>query len=289
MARFESLRITAAGATLAIRHYPGSAEPIVLLHGGPGMGDYFGSFPEMLSPPHRVVSYDQRGCGASSCDGSFDVKKQVADLESIRTHFGAKRIHIFGHSWGGLLGQLYATAHPEHVASVVLCCSMANTGRRVAMMESKGVAERVIARPKRFRLAWVAAGILMQCPGKPGDLGFGLIMKQLLPHYVVRPDSAPKAFDVTRASKRAWRGTNRSVKALDDDYLTQMSIDAPVLIVQGEHDVIRETNALLAERFPRATNGRITNAAHFPWLEQPEVFSKAVLDFYRDAASAAFA
>jgi pimeloyl-ACP methyl ester carboxylesterase len=113
--RFESLRVTTPGATLAVRHYPGTGEPIVLLHGGPGMGDYFGALPELLSPPYRVVSYDQRGCGASSCDGSFDVHDQVADLDAIRKYFGANRIHIFGHSWGGLLGQLYANGHPQHL------------------------------------------------------------------------------------------------------------------------------------------------------------------------------
>jgi hypothetical protein len=47
------------------------------------MGDYFGSFPEVLSRPYSVVSYNQRGCGPSSCDGSFDVAKQVADLDAI--------------------------------------------------------------------------------------------------------------------------------------------------------------------------------------------------------------
>jgi proline iminopeptidase len=286
MARFESLRIASPGATLAVRHYPGNGEPIILLHGGPGMGDYFDAFPETLSPPHRVVSYHQRGCGPSSCDGSFDVSDQVADLDEIRKRLGANRIHIFGHSWGGLLGQLYAKAHPEHVASLVLCCSMGNTGQQVAMMESKCVAERVIAKPKRSRVAWAAAGTLMQCPGKLGDLGFGFIMKQLLPHYVVRPELTPP-FDITYGSKRAWRETNRSVRTLDDDYLAQMRLDAPVLIVQGEFDVIRETNAVLAERFPHATNVRIDNAGHFPWVEQPEAFSKAVLDFYRKAAAKA--
>jgi proline iminopeptidase len=285
MARFESLRITTPGAVLAARHYPGSGEPIVLLHGGPGMGDYFDGLPEMLSPPYDVISYDQRGCGSSSCDGSFDVDKQVADLDAIRRHFRARRLHIFGHSWGGLLGQVYAKAHPEHVASLVLCCSMANTGSRVAMMESKCVAERIIAKPRRSRFAWAAAGILMQFPGKLGDLGFGHVMKQLLPHYVVRPELAPKGFDVKRASKRAWRATNRSIKAIEDDHLADMSLDAPVLIVLGEHDVIRETNALLAERFPSATNVRIQDAAHFPWVEQPDMFSNAILGFYRKAAA----
>lgn len=64
-----------------------------------------------------------------------------------------------------------------------------------------------------------------------------------------------------------------------------MCLDAPVLIVQGEQDVIRETNALLAERFPRATNVRVQNAGHFPWLEQPDVFSATMREFYREATA----
>jgi len=119
-------------------------------------------------------------------------------------------------------------------------------------MESKGIAERVMAKPKRSRLAWVFGGTLMQFPGRLGDLGFGLALKQLLPNYVVRPERAPKRFNIYYSSKRAWRGTNRSVKALGDDYLGTMSLDAPVLIVQGEQDVIRETNAVLAARRPCA-------------------------------------
>ena len=282
----QSVLIKTDGATLALRYFPGSGDPIVLLHGGPGMGDYFGSFPEVLSPPYSVVSYNQRGCGPSSCDGSFDIEKQVADLDAIRRHFAADRIHVFGHSYGGLLGQLYAKMHPERVASLVLCCSMGNTGSKVAAMESKGIAEPVIAKPKRSQMAWVFGGTLMQLPGKLGDLGFGIVMKQLLPNYVVRPELAPK-YSIHDGSKRAWRGTNRSIKALGDDYLETPSLDAPVLIVQGEQDVIRETNAVLAARFPAAANVRIANAAHFPWLEEPAVFSKTVLDFYNRVVSAA--
>jgi len=144
MSAGDALRIKSQGATIAGRRYRGSGETIVLLHGGPGMGDYFASLARILSPPHDVVSYDQRGCGKSICDGSFAVDQQLEDLDAIRQHLGARRSHLFGHSWGGLLGQLYAKAYPEHVASPVLCCSMANTGRNVAALESKCIAERVI-------------------------------------------------------------------------------------------------------------------------------------------------
>jgi len=285
MARFESLEVKSHGATLAARHYAGAGDPIVLLHGGPGMGDYFSDFPEMLSPPYRVAAYDQRGCGRSACDGTFAVRDQIADLDALRQHLGAKKMHVFGHSWGGLLAQLYAKAHPEHVASMVLCCSMANTGRDVAAMESKGINERVMAKPKRSQLGWIAGGLMLQLPGRIGDLGFGIVMNQLLQNYVARRETAPKKYDMWRASKRAWRGTSASIRALGENYLAQMEVDAPILIVQGDQDVIRETNAVLAARYPAAANVWIRNSGHFPWLEQPDVFSKTLLEFYRSVTA----
>ena len=281
MARFEWLRIAAPGAMLATRHYPGSGDPIVLLHGGPGMGDYFADFPDILSPTYRVATYDQRGCGQSSCDGTFEVRDQIADLDAIRQYLGANKLHLFGHSWGGLLAQLYTKAHPDRVASLVLCCSMANTGRDVAAMESKGINERVMAKPKRSQAAWIAGGLMLQLPGRFGDLGFGIVMKQMLQNYVVRKETAPKFYDVWRASKRAWRGTNASVKALGENYFADMKPGAPILIIQGDQDVIRETNAVLAARYPAAANVWIRNASHFPWLEEPDAFRKTLLEFYR--------
>ena len=81
MSAGDALRIKSQGATIAGRRYRGSGETIVLLHGGPGMGDYFASLARILSPPHDVVSYDQRGCGKSICDGSFDIDQQLEDLD----------------------------------------------------------------------------------------------------------------------------------------------------------------------------------------------------------------
>jgi pimeloyl-ACP methyl ester carboxylesterase len=109
-------------------------------------------------------------------------------------------------------------------------------------------------------------------------------MRQLMPNYVARRDLTPP-YDARRASKRAWRGTNRSLKAVPEDYLERPLLDAPVMIVQGRQDVIRETNAVLVSRYAGASNIWIEDAAHFPWFEQPEVFAKTDLDFYRSAMS----
>jgi pimeloyl-ACP methyl ester carboxylesterase len=103
----------------------------------------------MFSPPYSVVSYNQRGCGLF-LPRSFDVEKQVADLDAIRTHFVADRIHIFGHSWGGLLGQLYAKTHPN-MSPALRCAARWRVRAGWLRLESKCIAERVIAKPKRRR------------------------------------------------------------------------------------------------------------------------------------------
>jgi pimeloyl-ACP methyl ester carboxylesterase len=60
-----------------------------------------------------------------------------------------------------------------------------------------------------------------------------------------------------------------------------MPLDAPILIVWGDQDVIRETSPVLAERFPAATKVCVEQAGHFTWLDQPEAFSETLLRFYR--------
>jgi proline iminopeptidase len=277
-----SLRIKTSGATLAARCYEGSGLPIVLLHGGPGWGDYFGTFPSMLSPPYRVLTYDQRGCGESSRHGSLHFRDHVEDLDDLREHLQVDRIHVFGHSWGGLLAQLYAKAYPQHVASLVLCCAAAHTGRLYSAVEGRAIEKRVIAKVKQSRdLVALGSVMLMSLPGPLGDFGFRCLLKRIYPYYFVRLASAPKFRDANRASRVGYSRTNHSIGTSDENYLQRLPLDAPVLVVQGRQDVIRETNAIILERFPTATNVWIDDANHFPWLENPDAFRDAVLPFYK--------
>jgi len=279
METFESLCVKTSGATLALRQYAGNGTPIVLLHGGPGLGDYLGPVAEMLSPPHLVISYDQRGRGQSSRQGSYHLKEHVQDFNDLRKHLAVDKIHIFGHSWGGLLAQLYAKTYPQHVASLVLCCAAANTGKKFVAMEQKAVNERVIRKTRSLRaLGWA---ILMSVPGT-SDKGFQNLMKMSYRHYFVQSDTVPEISDVTRISKQGYVKTAKSINETDDGYLQQLPLDAPVLILQGRQDLIRETNTVLVERFPHAKNVWIEDANHYVWLEKPVSFRETLVNFYNE-------
>lgn len=97
--------------------------PVVVLHGGPGGGcspamrRYFD--PEV----YRIILFDQRGCGRSRPHASVENNTTwhlVRDIELIRTTLGIDRWVVFGGSWGATLGLVYAEAHPDCVAYLVL-------------------------------------------------------------------------------------------------------------------------------------------------------------------------
>lgn len=97
--------------------------PVVYLHGGPG-----GSISERCLQffdlaKHRVIFFDQRGCGKSTPFAELkdnDIEHSVADMELIREKIGLAQWAVFGGSYGSTLALCYAIKHPERVKHLVL-------------------------------------------------------------------------------------------------------------------------------------------------------------------------
>jgi len=104
----------------------GGPLPVIAVNGGPGLSHAYMLMNDMWQQValHRlVVFYDQRGTGASrhvQKGASQDMDAQVADLEAVRAHLGLEKVALLGDSYGGMLVMAYASAHPQHVAKMVL-------------------------------------------------------------------------------------------------------------------------------------------------------------------------
>jgi proline iminopeptidase len=107
---------------------PGMAvkpDPIVYLHGGPGVRQapfdqaIYGS---LSKEGFRVFLYDQAGSGLSDFlphvrDYTFN--RMVGDLEAVRKQIGTDKMILIGHSWGSTLAAKYMATYPGHVSKVI--------------------------------------------------------------------------------------------------------------------------------------------------------------------------
>ena len=99
--------------------------PILLLHGGPGLGsDYLEPLETLAEQGRTVIRFDQLGSGRSDRPRDLSlwtISSFVEQTESIRKALGHDRIHLLGHSWGGMVALEYILKYPLRVQSACLC------------------------------------------------------------------------------------------------------------------------------------------------------------------------
>jgi L-proline amide hydrolase len=98
--------------------------PLLCLHGGPGANWLHMKPYEAFADERRVVFYDQLGAGNSAVDEQHDPAMWtpelfVEEVDAVREALGLERVHVLGHSWGGMLAMQYAATGPEGLASLI--------------------------------------------------------------------------------------------------------------------------------------------------------------------------
>ena len=98
-------------------------DPILVFHGGPGnysKPKHAGLFnPEK----HRVILFDQRGCGKSTYldrykDNSID--HTADDAATILDHLGISMVNVVSSSWGSACALNFAKRHKNYVKKMIL-------------------------------------------------------------------------------------------------------------------------------------------------------------------------
>ena len=98
----------------------GDGSPVLLLHGGPGLGyDYMLPLVAELETDFRVAIFLQRGLEPSTVEGPFTIARAIEDVVCVLDALGWSRAWMVGHSWGGHLALRFAAAHPARLLGIL--------------------------------------------------------------------------------------------------------------------------------------------------------------------------
>ncbi|GIL81378.1 hypothetical protein Vretifemale_10367 [Volvox reticuliferus] len=288
--------------------------PVVMMPGyGAGVGFYYRNFPS-LAQRLRLFAVDWLGTGLSGRPpyrartrqqaedfflGSLAEWRRAAGLE------GSKMI-LVGHSLGGYLAANYALRYPEHVQHLVLVCP-AGVPKAPEDWERRWLGDKWTLRGQMFKVfmwSWekgVTPGAIIRGLGPWGQNlvykyvanrfshhGEGLsqreidVFKEYFYSIAALPGSGEYALRHLLAPG-AW------AHAPLEERLHELKV--PVTFIYGKHDWMRPEYAvrlceqLRTERSPSAPNDLsveiIEDAGHFVFLDQPELFDKALINVVR--------
>jgi pimeloyl-ACP methyl ester carboxylesterase len=98
------------------------APAIVALHGLRSFAYTWESMALPLADRFRIIALDQRGRGESDWDPErrYFAEHYVRDLEALVEHLGLTCFVLVGHSMGGSNAFVYAGAHPDRLACLVI-------------------------------------------------------------------------------------------------------------------------------------------------------------------------
>jgi proline iminopeptidase len=270
------------GTEINIRIF-GNGLPILVVHGGPGLNHtYFLPHFETLANKHRLIFIDQRACGKSA--GSLDSTQMsldwfVKDMEAVRKELKLGKVSVLAHSWGGLLGMLYASRYPESIRTLIISNSVSLKAGEYDKQTNEIVNSRYTTEDSTLR-----AQTLKSNAFKEGDLEaykvlFKVSFKQSFYNrsYI---DSLNLALPLDFVQKR--KILFLMTKELSDYnfYPDLKKIKCETLIIHGDYDAIPiELAQKISKSIHASKLAVIKDSGHFPFIEQKPAFFNVVEDF----------
>jgi pimeloyl-ACP methyl ester carboxylesterase len=245
----------------------GSGPPVLLLHGGPGMGfEYLRDLADELAEENEVAWYQQRGLEPSAADVPQSVAADVGDARRVLDALAWEQAYVVGHSWGGHLALHVAEAMPERLlgALVVDPLGAVGDGRWPEFDEEmfRRTPEHVRERAREIDQLTTegAASYELALEG----------MELVWPAYFADPERAPPMKDVRLATVRSAEMFPSILASLPDLEAGLPQVRVPVGFVHGALSpmpVGASTDA--AELIPGAWVEVVDGAGHFIWVEAP--------------------
>ena len=220
---------------------------------------------DRLNDRFRILRYDNRGHGATpvpDMEGSYTIKMLGEDVLGLLDALEIEKVSFCGLSKGGMVGQWLGINASDRLNRLVL----SNTA---SYFPNKGMWR------ERISMATV--------DGIPA-IAEASIGRWFTPGYLARDDTRA-TIDFVRnfileTTRHGYLASSIAIR--DMDFRKELGqIDVPTMVIIGEKDpaTIPEYGEVVAAGIPGAKIFVVPDAAHLSNIEQPDVFTEALVDF----------
>jgi proline iminopeptidase len=261
----------------------GEGYPLFLLHGGPGLDRHeFGDYLDSLTDELRLILVDQRGHGLSDkvAPETCTLENCARDVVAMAQALELGRYAVLGHSWGAFVALQNAVDFPRAAAQSII-----SSGVPSARYLEKVFQELERFEPEELRQqvteSWAVEKDLQTEAQAAASLHDQLPFHFKDPYdpriaeFEDKTKEARFSPDITRyfAADESYGGIEL------EDRLGEVT--HPVLVISGRHDrtCVVEGGEAIAAGIPGAELVILENSAHMGYVEENEVYCRAVREF----------
>ncbi len=264
----------------------GKGEPIVVLHGGPGIfHDYLVPHFKKIAENYEVIFYDQRACGQTafpSDTSSINIVSYVEDLEAIRTYLKIEKLNLLGHSWGALLAMKYGVKYPDNLNRLMLVSpapantnyfdeTFANMQQKRSEADTKELIETMMSSEfaNREKNAFRKVVLL----GDKTNLADQTKIEELYKPMEFSETTANSMLIVNSLLERTYFNLDITNEGLN-------KITCSTIIILGDLDNVPFNSAqAIQDSFKNCKLKVLKKCGHYPFFESPKEFNTALNDF----------
>ena len=271
MSNAQTQTINAGDVRFAYRQLgPSTGVPVVFLtHLAAVLDNWDPRVVDGIAAKHRVITFDNRGVGASSGSTPTTIEEMARDAVTFIRALGFDQVDLFGFSMGGMIAQVIAQQEPQLVRKMILAGTGPAGGEgidKVTRISYQHTARGLLTRqdPKQF----------LFFTRTPNGRRAG---KEFLARLEERTDDRDKAISV-RSFRAQLKAIHRWGLMKPSDLA---SLRQPVLVVNGENDKMVPTkNTIdLDRRLPNSQLVLYPDAGHGGVFQFHEDFVKRTLEF----------
>jgi pimeloyl-ACP methyl ester carboxylesterase len=241
--------------------------------------DWNEAFLARLAPRFEVITFDNRGTGASeSPTGEYTLELMADEAVGVLDALGHARAHVIGVSMGGMIAQELALRHPARVRGLVLGCTFPEPDEEAERTRAFSIA--------RFGGQVTASGETRIDVSAIDPL---MLFQHLLPRVFNQSfidSELPKLLQIFGGALQygfSMEAILGQVEAIMGHRTTDRlhRITAPTLVITGDADLLVSpaNSDILAQSIPGAKLVKVPGGSHGFNFETPDVFNRAVLDF----------